>query len=122
MSNSQSVVTDLSDEVTASPVAEKPAKAAKVAAKEVKGANADGELSGKRVTLTIHQTSEEGGDEDVFIGLNGYGYKIKRGEPCSVPEEVANIIKNAVTTTIRPGKEGGVTESKTPRFAYSISG
>lgn len=121
MSNSQSVVTDLSDEVQAAPVAEKATKATKVAVKEVKGANADGELSGKRVTLTIHATSEEGGDEDVYIGLNGYGYKIKRGEPCSVPEEVAAIIKNAVTTTIRPGKDGNVNESKTPRFAYSIS-
>lgn len=122
MSNPQSVVTDLTDEVQSAPVADKPARAAaKVAAKEVKGANADGELSGKRVTLTIHQTSEEGGDEDVFIGLNGFGYKIKRGEPCNVPVEVADIIKNAVTTTIRPGKDGEVKESKTPRFAYSIS-
>ena len=120
MSNSQSVVTDLSDEVQSAPVAEKPARKAAVV-KEVKGANSDGELSGKRVNLTIHQTSEEGGDEDVFIGLNGFGYKIKRGEPCSVPEEVAEIIKNAVTTTIRPGKEGSVNESKTPRFAYSIT-
>lgn len=121
MSNSKSVVTDLSDEVATAPVVEKAPKAAKAAVKEVKGANADGELSGKRVTLTIHATSEEGGDEDVYIGLNGYGYKIKRGEPCSVPEEVAAIIKNAVTTTIRPGKDGNVSESKTPRFAYSIS-
>lgn len=119
MSN-QSVVTDLSDEVQAAPVEKASAK--KVAVKEVKGANSDSALSGKRVTLTIHATSEEGGDEDVFIGLNGYGYKIKRGEPCSVPEEVAAIIQNAVTTTIRPGKEGNVSESKTPRFAYSVVG
>lgn len=117
MSN-QSVVTDLSDEVQAAPVVEKAAK--KVVAKEVKGANSDSALSGKKVTLTIFSTSEEGGDEPVFIGLNGYGYVIKRGEPCIVPEEVAAIIQNAVTSTIRPGKEGSVNESKTPRFAFSV--
>lgn len=120
MSNAKSDVTDLSDESQAPVVADKPI-ARKTAVKEVKGANADSELSGKMVTLTIHQTSEEGGDEDVFIGLNGYGYKIKRGEPCEVPAEVAEIIKNAVVSTLRPGAQGAVNESKAPRYAYSIT-
>jgi hypothetical protein len=117
---SKTDITDLSEAVEAAPESvEKPAR--KTVAKEVKGANADGELSGKRVVLTIHATQEQDGDEDVFIGLNGYGYKIKRGEPCNVPVEVADIIKNAKVAVIRPAKDGGVSESETPRFAYSIS-
>lgn len=117
---SKTDITDLSEAQEAAPV--EKAATRKTVAKEVKGANADGELSGQRVTLTIHATAEEAGDEDVFVGLNGYGYKIKRGEPCNVPAEVAEIIKNAKVAVIRPAKDGsGTVESETPRFAYSIT-
>lgn len=117
---SKTDITDLSEAPEVALV--EKASVRKTVAKEVKGANSDGELSGKRVTLTIHATAEEAGDEDVFVGLNGYGYTIKRGEPCNVPEEVAAIIGGAKYSVMRPAKDGGgLVESETPRFAYSIT-
>lgn len=117
----KSEVTTLDDQAPVASVEVEIAAKPRKVAKEVKGANADGALSGKRVTLTIHGTAEQDGQEDVFIGLNGFGYKIKRGEPCFVPEEVAGIIKEAIVTSMRPGQAGSVTESKAPRFAYTIT-
>ena len=36
-----------------------------------------------------------------FVGVNGKGYQIKRGEPVEVPAEVVEALKNAVTTAYR---------------------
>jgi hypothetical protein len=30
-----------------------------------------------------------------FVGVNGVGYQIKRGEEVSVPESVVNVLENA---------------------------
>lgn len=89
--------------------------------KAVRADNADTNLSGKTKTITIHVSGEDGGNEAVFVGLNGYAYQIPRGTPCAIPVEVAKIIEDAVITTIKPGPDGSVIETSVPRFAYSMT-
>ena len=51
-------------------------------------------LSGKKVT--VHEIYD--GDkykEDIFVGLNGKNYVIKRGVDVEVPEEVAEILRRS---------------------------
>jgi hypothetical protein len=36
-----------------------------------------------------------------YVGVNGEGFQIKRGEPVSVPEKVINALKNAITVAYR---------------------
>jgi hypothetical protein len=93
---------------------------AKTPVSKVKGANHDAALSGARRILTIHQTNDDGGGEDVFVGINGYGYQIKRGEPVEVPEEVVQVIANAKQELMTFGKDGQVISRTTPRFPYSV--
>ena len=110
-----SQVTSLDDD---EPVVE-TAKSDDVEAIVVNGANSDDQLSGKRVKLTIHTGSDDAGNEDVFLSLNGYGYQIKRGTPVDVPSEVAELLTNAVETRYRrDGKN--VTETQVPRYAFSV--
>ena len=97
--------------------AKKPRKAA--VAEVAKGkSNVEG-LSGKMEIITIHSERGEGGGDAVPVGLNGYLYQIPRDEPFEVPTEVAHILRNAVTTTIRPGANGVNTERSMPRHAFS---
>ena len=37
-------------------------------------------------------------DQQVFVGLNGYGYQIKCNEEVELPEDVIAILKNSVET------------------------
>jgi hypothetical protein len=93
---------------------------AKTPVAKAKGANHDSALSGDKQILTIHQTNDDGGSEDVFVGINGYGYQIKRGEPVEVPKEVVQVIANAKQELMTFGKGGNVISRTTPRFPYSV--
>lgn len=44
------------------------------------------------VTLPIDINGE---DSEVFVGVNGYNYLIKRGEPVEVPKFVAEVLANS---------------------------
>ncbi len=90
-------------------------------ADSIKGENHDAALSGDMVTLTIHNSSEDGGKDAVFIGHNGYAYQIPRNKPWKVPREVAQVVADAVTTSYAPGPGGSVIQSEAPRHAYSIA-
>ena len=77
-------------------------------------------LSGSKKIVTIHPHQGEGGSDDVFIGLNGYSYVIKRGKPVEVPVEAIHILENA-TQTIYDSKDGGGSSGReVPRFAFSV--
>lgn len=83
-------------------------------------AGVSGSLSGEKKIVTIHPHQGEGGSDDVFIGLNGYSYVIKRGKPVEVPAEVVQILENA-TQTIYDSKDGGGSQGReVPRFAFSV--
>lgn len=117
-SKSNSTVTSLDDE-TPDTVAQ---AAAEPGAVEVKGANHDVALSGGKVLLTIHSSNEDGGQEAVKVGVNGYMYLVPRNKPCQVPAEVAEVIRNAVVDQIKLSSDGkGHITHQAPRYAYSIS-
>lgn len=125
----ESQITTLDDEpqVTPAPKAKATKAAAKTASKAaandvevLKGANADSELSGEMVMLTIHPTSAIGGREALFVGLNGYAYLIPRGKPYKVPVEVANVVANAVVTSYELASDGSQVEIKTPSDPHTI--
>jgi formylmethanofuran dehydrogenase subunit B len=91
-----------------------------VAAKAAKGANHDSALSGKKRTVTIHPTNDEGGSDAVFLAINGYAYQIPRGIPVEVPDEVVQVLKNAKQELMSFGKGGEVTTRETQRFPFSV--
>ena len=49
----------------------------------------------KMVTIMLHKDDNEH-KEDLFVGVNMKDYRIPRGKPVEVPEEVAEVIKNAM--------------------------
>ena len=48
---------------------------------------------GKKVKIRLPKVAGE--DPVAFVGINGKGYRIKRGQDVEVPEEVAEVLKNA---------------------------
>lgn len=46
------------------------------------------------VTIKLFKDSKDYKD-DVFVGCNGVGYLIRRGEPVQVPRKVAEILENS---------------------------
>ncbi len=37
----------------------------------------------------------EGREQEVFVGVNGVGYRVRKGVEVSVPESVAEVLRNA---------------------------
>ena len=74
-----------------------------------------------RRTLRIHATDGDGGQSDVFVGVNGYAYNIKRGQPVDVPQEVIDALSNASVTRYRSNQDGSTEMFETPRYAFTVS-
>lgn len=55
-------------------------------------------LDQPRVKIHIMKLDGDTGNDDVYVGVNGKGYLIKRGEDVDVPVEVVEVLKNAVET------------------------
>lgn len=87
---------------------------------KVKSNGHDVALSGKKATITIHQSEGIGGEDAVPVGLNGFMYQIPRGEPQEIPVEVLAILENAVGVLLSTDKAGEVKERRVPRFAYTV--
>lgn len=77
-------------------------------------------LSGVRKILTIHPESGEGGNQAVFIGLNGVGFQVPRGKPWNVPVELVNNLDNAEQTIYERNDKGEMIPRVAPRFAYTV--
>lgn len=52
---------------------------------------------GDRVKIRITKTDDSRGSDDVFVGVNGVGFLIKRGVAVDVPRDVVGVLRNAVT-------------------------
>ena len=113
MATKNSQVTTLDD--TVNPDVEASTVAAPAARSIASG---DAELSGKKRIVTIHQTGNEADGEVAELQLNGYLYRVPRGVPCEVPEEVYQILDNAKTTTYQT-TPAGVVERNNYRFPFS---
>lgn len=114
MATKNSQVTTLDD--TVNPDVEASTVAAPAARSIASG---DAELSGKKRIITIHQTGNEADGEVAELQLNGYLYRVPRGVPCEVPEEVYQILENAKTTTYQT-TPAGVVERHNFRFPFSV--
>lgn len=110
---STSQISTIGDDSETTPVVESSA------VETLAGANHDSAMSGKMEVITIHSSSDEGGADAVPVGLNGYAYQIPRDKPIKIPTEVAQILRDAVTTTYKPGPGGTQVERSTPRYAFS---
>lgn len=86
----------------------------------VAGAGHDVALSGRKALITIHASDGVGGTDDVKVGINGYMYQIRRGEPVEIPFEVLDVLRNAITENLSNGKGNEVIVKHIPRFAYTV--
>ena len=50
---------------------------------------------GKRVTVTLPRLHGQNANQEEFFSVNGKNYIIKRGIEMEIPEEVAEVIRNA---------------------------
>ncbi len=116
---SESQITTLEDKTLPKKSADKAVATPEAAV--IKGANHDSELSGKFEMLTVFSTSEDGGSNAVPVGINGYAYQIPRDKPFKVPTEVAQILREAITTVYKAGPGGAVTESNRPRYSFTTA-
>ena len=49
----------------------------------------------KRVLVRLPRNKGQNANQDEFFSVNGKNYIIKRGEEVEIPEEVAEVIRNA---------------------------
>lgn len=49
----------------------------------------------KRVLVRLPRNKGQNANQDEFFSVNGKNYIIKRGEDVEIPEEVAEVIRNA---------------------------
>lgn len=112
----------MSNDSQISTIDDQPSAATVKATKASKAAlSQDAETGEKRRTITIHASDADGGNEAVFVSVNGVAWQIPRGKPEKVPEEVIHALELATVTTYKSGNDGKVKEQSTPRFAFSVS-
>ncbi len=56
---------------------------------------ADNATKSKRVTVRLPKLKGSNAIQEEFFSVNGKNYIIKRGETVEIPEEVAEVIRNA---------------------------
>jgi hypothetical protein len=57
--------------------------------------NTTNNAKSRRVLVTLPLNRGQNANQDEFFSVNGKNYIIKRGEEVEIPEEVAEVIKNA---------------------------
>lgn len=55
----------------------------------------DNATKSKRVTVRLPRLPGQNANQEEFFSVNGKNYIIKRGETVEIPEEVAEVIRNA---------------------------
>lgn len=119
MSNSQ-VSTLESPRASAQPQSSKPSAQVGIPRSAVKANGHDVALSGKKARITIHPSDSEGGQDAVFLGLNGYAYQVPRGEPVVVPVELLEVLENAITEKLVQNSMSDTSITRAPRYAYAV--
>ncbi len=66
-----------------------------IMADTIKKAVDNATTKGKRVTVKLPRLPGQNAIQGEFFSVNGKNYIIKRGEEVEIPEEVAEVIKNA---------------------------
>ena len=71
-----------------------------------------------RIRVVFHSQEGPGGDDDIFVAVNGRAYLIKREHEVNLPAEALEVLKNARQTVFEQS-ERGVVERDIQRFGYS---
>ncbi|RAS14829.1 MULTISPECIES: hypothetical protein [Microvirgula] len=74
---------------------------------------------GKNDSVVIHISKERGEAGDVFVGVNGVSYLIKRGVDVTVPRAVLSVLENAVQVEYDPET---LDPREVPSYPYSVKG
>lgn len=74
----------------------------------------------KRVRIMIPSSSDIGGNQDVFVGVQGVAYLIKRDEEVDVPQSVVEVLQNAQRTTYTQMEDGTLRGKKVPAYPVNI--
>lgn len=69
-----------------------------------------------KVKIRIHKTGDRNEQTDVYVGVNGIGYQIRRGVDVEVPEPVAKVLEDATQTIYEFDEE---TQTRTLREAQA---
>ncbi len=62
---------------------------------EITKKSANNATESKRVTVRLPRLQGQNALQEEFFSVNGKNYIIKRGETVEIPEEVAEVIRNA---------------------------
>jgi len=85
----------------------------------------DDPRTGKKITCRIENSSEPGGKEDVFAGVNGFTFLAKRGQWIELDEGFVNHLRGISVTDIVPvmGPNGRPTGEihEVPRSRYQVT-
>tara|TARA_B110000285_G_C15059326_1_gene581428 strand:+ start:53 stop:532 length:480 start_codon:yes stop_codon:yes gene_type:complete len=73
----------------------------------------------KRVKIIIHESADPNAVNPVFVGVNGKGYTITRGQEVDVPNGVLEVLNNARETLYERKKDEYGKEYLSPREALS---
>lgn len=89
----------------------------------LKPANESQASSAERWAIVIEEGRDQNDINPVYLGINGRGYSIKRGEVVEVPAEVIGVLDTAIEARAVPivGENGLVSGHKTRearRFPY----
>jgi hypothetical protein len=78
----------------------------------------------KMVTINVHPDGTKGAEKAIFVGLNGVGYRIKRGVDVQVPREVMLVLQESVKTVYEQvtNEDGSVRMEarEIPTYPFSV--
>ena len=80
-----------------------------------------GEMSGKTTRIKVFAGEGDQGAHPAFVSHNGTAYLIPRGEVVEVPDELLEILDNAITAITSPNRNGiGVMTRDVLRYNYQV--
>ena len=87
--------------------------------KLVAKSSGNSELSGATTKIKIFAGTEEGGNHAAFVSHNAVAYLIPRDQVIEVPDELIEILENAITTITLTAPNGiGVITRDVPRYNF----
>jgi hypothetical protein len=88
----------LKDQINAVMAGEEINKPAPISDVELQRNDAQIIMGERRVKILIHNQDGPGGEQPVFVAVNGVGYHIPREVPSDVPESIISALNNATET------------------------
>jgi len=80
-------------------------------------ANESRSSANERFAIIVEEGRDENDMNPIFVGVNGRGYSIRRGEVVEVPGEVLGVLNDAVEVRSTPYSKDGVPAGMTTRAA-----